>query len=187
MRSTPRYRPQRRRRRLRPPRVRPPRRRRRRRLRRLRRNRPRRRPSRSRRTTNHPVGEAGLPRPLRRLTPWRTLSLLDGVRRALYHPKHRTAGRVTVIHIPTLVDRLPHRYPWYLLDAVIQHEPGRRVVAAKNVTVSEEFFQGHFPGLPTMPGVLMMEALAQASTVLLLECAAPGMRVYLRGVDNAKI
>jgi UDP-N-acetylglucosamine acyltransferase len=93
---------------------------------------------------------------------------------------------VTVIHIPTLVDRLPYRYPWYLLDAVIQHEPGRRVIAAKNVTVSEEFFQGHFPGLPTMPGVLMMEALAQASTVLLLDCSMPGVRVYLRGVDNAK-
>ena len=50
------------------------------------------------------------------------------------------------IHIPTLVDRLPHRYPSYLLDTVVQHEPGRRLVAHKNVTVNEEFFQGHFPG-----------------------------------------
>jgi UDP-N-acetylglucosamine acyltransferase len=93
---------------------------------------------------------------------------------------------VTVIHIPTLVDRLPYRYPSYLLDTVVRHEPGRRLVAAKNVTVSEEFFQGHFPGTPMMPGVLMVEALAQVSTVLLLHCEEPNVRVYLRGVDNAK-
>jgi UDP-N-acetylglucosamine acyltransferase len=91
-----------------------------------------------------------------------------------------------VIHIPTLVDHLPHRYPSYLLDAVVQHEPGRRLVATKNVTVSEEFFQGHFPGTPLMPGVLMLEALTQVSTVLLLHGDASGRRVYLRGVDNAK-
>ena len=90
------------------------------------------------------------------------------------------------IHIPSLVNRLPYRYPSYLLDVVLQHEPGRRLVAAKNVTVNEEFFQGHFPGAPLMPGVLMMEALAQASTVLLLDQQPAGLRVYLRGVDKAK-
>ncbi len=90
------------------------------------------------------------------------------------------------IDIPSLVDRLPHRYPSYLLDAVLQHDPGRSLLAAKNVTVSEEFFQGHFPGAPLMPGVLMMEALAQVSAVLLLQCDGPGARVFLRGVDNAK-
>lgn len=90
------------------------------------------------------------------------------------------------IHIPTLVDRLPHRYPYYLLDAVVQHEPGRRLVAAKNVTVNEEFFQGHFPGAPVMPGVLMIEALTQVATVLLMEGEGPGLRVHLRGVDKAK-
>jgi len=90
------------------------------------------------------------------------------------------------IHIPSLVDRLPYRYPSYLLDVVLQHEPGRRLVGAKNVTINEEFFQGHFPGAPLMPGVLMMEALAQASTVLLLEQQPGGLRVYLRGVDKAK-
>jgi UDP-N-acetylglucosamine acyltransferase len=90
------------------------------------------------------------------------------------------------IDIPSLVDRLPHRYPSYLVDGVIRHERGRSLVAAKNVTVSEEFFQGHFPGAPLMPGVLMMEALTQVSTVLLLDQEPPGARVYLRGVDNAK-
>jgi 3-hydroxyacyl-[acyl-carrier-protein] dehydratase len=104
----------------------------------------------------------------------------------VYHPADR-AGRLTVaIHIPSLVDRLPYRYPSYLLDVVLQHEPGRRLVGAKNVTINEEFFQGHFPGAPLMPGVLMMEALAQASTVLLLEQQPGGLRVYLRGVDKAK-
>ena len=59
--------------------------------------------------------------------------------------------------------------PVPLVDAVVQHEPGRRVVAVKNVTVSEEFFQGHFPGPPLMPGVLMIESLAQVATILLLD------------------
>jgi len=92
------------------------------------------------------------------------------------------------INIPQLLDQLPHRYPSFLLDAIVQHEPGRRIVAAKNVTVSEEFFQGHFPGAPVMPGVLMIEALAQAAAVLLFEreAAQPNARAYLRGVDNAK-
>ena len=92
------------------------------------------------------------------------------------------------INIPLLLDRLPYRYPSLLVDAVVQHEPGRRVVAVKNVTVSEEFFQGHFPGTPLMPGVLMMEALAQVAALLLFERddATPNTRAYLRGVNNAK-
>ena len=92
------------------------------------------------------------------------------------------------INIPLLLDRLPYRYPSLLVDAVIAHEPGRRVAAVKNVTVGEEFFQGHFPGSPLMPGVLMMEALAQVAAVLLFERenAAPNTRAYLRGVNNAK-
>jgi UDP-N-acetylglucosamine acyltransferase len=92
------------------------------------------------------------------------------------------------INIPLLLDRLPYRYPSLLVDAVVEHEPGRRVAALKNVTVGEEFFQGHFPGSPLMPGVLMMEALAQVAAVLLFERenAAPNTRAYLRGVNNAK-
>ena len=91
-------------------------------------------------------------------------------------------------NIPVLLERMPHRYPSFLVDAVIQHERGRRLVAVKNVTVGEEFFQGHFPGTPLMPGVLMIEALSQAAAVLLFERegAPVGTLAYLRGVDNAK-
>jgi UDP-N-acetylglucosamine acyltransferase len=85
------------------------------------------------------------------------------------------------VPIAAAVDRLSFRYPSLLIDHIVEHEPGRRIVAVKNVTVSEEFFQGHFPGEPLLPGVLMIESFAQAAT-LLLPCA----RVSLRGVDNAK-
>jgi UDP-N-acetylglucosamine acyltransferase len=92
------------------------------------------------------------------------------------------------IDLPALLGRVYYRYPSFLIDAVDEYEPGDRLVAVKNVTVNEEFFQGHFPGSPLMPGVLMIEALTQVAAVLLLDRAeAPATaRVWLRGVDNAK-
>ena len=92
------------------------------------------------------------------------------------------------IDIPRALDRLCYRYPSPLVDAVTEHEPGRRIKAVKNVTVNEDFFQGHFPGAPLMPGVLMIETLAQVATMLLMhgpDGVAVG-RAWLRGVDNAK-
>ena len=92
------------------------------------------------------------------------------------------------INIPQALDRLCFRYPSMLVDSICEHERGRRLVAVKNVTVNEEFFQGHFPGAPLLPGVLMLESLSQVATILLVERgdARPNTRVFLRGVDNAK-
>src|SRR5436190_12141954 len=93
-----------------------------------------------------------------------------------------------VIDIPILLDRLCYRHPSVLVDTIAEHDAGRRLVAVKNVTVSEDFFQGHFPGAPLMPAVLMLESWSQAAAVLLLqrEQAPPNARVYLRGVNDAK-
>jgi 3-hydroxyacyl-[acyl-carrier-protein] dehydratase len=84
---------------------------------------------------------------------------------------------------------LPHRYPFLLVDRVVEFIPGQKLIAYKNVTINEPFFNGHFPGHPVMPGVLILEALAQASAILAYksESMDPESKVtYLMGVDNAK-
>jgi len=70
--------------------------------------------------------------------------------------------------IQEIMDFLPHRYPFLLIDRIVEFERAKRVVAIKNVTMNEQFFQGHFPGAPIMPGVLVIEAMAQAGAVLML-------------------
>jgi len=89
-------------------------------------------------------------------------------------------------NIHKALDRLHYRYPSLLVDAVTEHEPGRRLVAVKNVTVNEDFFQGHFPGTPVMPGVLMIETLTQVATLLLFSGETGEGGAYLRAVENAK-
>ncbi len=93
-----------------------------------------------------------------------------------------------MINIPILLDRFCHRYPSLLVDTITEHDAGRRLVAIKNVTVNEEFFQGHFPGAPLMPAVLMVGIASQVrrSCCLQREDAPPDSLVYLRGVNDAK-
>ena len=84
---------------------------------------------------------------------------------------------------------LPHRYPFLLVDRVVEIVPGQKLTAYKNVTTNEPFFQGHFPGHPVMPGVLILEALAQASAILAYKSAGmdPSQKVtYLMAIDGAK-
>lgn len=84
---------------------------------------------------------------------------------------------------------LPHRYPFLLIDTVTGCEPGKSISAIKNVTINEPFFQGHFPGRPIMPGVLIIEAMAQAGGVLYnvsSEGIEPGQLFYLVAVDDAR-
>ncbi len=84
---------------------------------------------------------------------------------------------------------LPHRYPFLLVDRVTEIDPGKKLVAYKNVTANEEFFNGHFPGHPVMPGVLMLEALAQACALLAYKSQNLNPTewvVYLMAIDGAK-
>ncbi len=110
------------------------------------------------------------------------------------YKKKKLAGRYDAkggdvfFDINSILKIMPHRYPFLLIDRILDLEPGKRVVAMKNVTINEPFFQGHFPGHPIMPGVLILEALAQAGGVLLLhEIENPETKVvYFMGIDNAK-
>ena len=91
------------------------------------------------------------------------------------------------IGIVDILGRLPHAYPFALLDRVLEHDPGNRVVALKNVTYNEPFFPGHFPGAPVMPGVLILEVMAQASGFLAMDAPArEDARYYIVGVDKAR-
>ncbi|MFW5999432.1 MAG: 3-hydroxyacyl-ACP dehydratase FabZ [Halanaerobiaceae bacterium] len=85
-------------------------------------------------------------------------------------------------------DTLPHRYPFLLVDRVLELEPGKKVVGIKNVTINEEFFLGHYPGHPIMPGVLIVEAMAQVGGLLMLESVdkEKDMLPFFAGIDKAK-
>jgi 3-hydroxyacyl-[acyl-carrier-protein] dehydratase len=92
--------------------------------------------------------------------------------------------------IEAILRKLPHRYPFILVDRVLELVPGERVVALKNVTINEPYFAGHFPGHPVMPGVLIIETLAQACAILALETLGAkegdGTLFYFAGIDAAR-
>ena len=94
------------------------------------------------------------------------------------------------IDIHQILKKLPHRYPMLLVDRVLEFEVGKRLLAVKNVTINEPFFVGHFPQRPVMPGVLILEAMAQAAALLSLESAGVEIDektlVYFAAIDNAR-
>ena len=93
------------------------------------------------------------------------------------------------IDIEGIAERLPHRFPFLLVDRVLDVVAGKSIVAVKNVTMNEAYFQGHFPGHPVMPGVLIIEALAQAGGLLAFETASAEERIsilYLVGIEESR-
>ena len=98
-------------------------------------------------------------------------------------------GAMSTYDIQKIMQYLPHRYPFLLIDRVEEVVPGEKVVALKNVTINEPFFQGHFPGIPVMPGVIIIEAMGQAGGVLAyesLEYKRKDNLVFLTGIDKAR-
>ena len=94
-----------------------------------------------------------------------------------------------MIDINTILKILPHRYPFILVDQVLELDPGKHIVSIKNVTINEPFFQGHLPGFPIMPGVLIIEAMAQTWGIcvfVLKPEEAQNKNLFFSGIDNAR-
>jgi len=102
--------------------------------------------------------------------------------------QHDRCRRVRTIDVVEIMDALPHRYPLLLVDRVVEFEPGKRIVGLKNVTINEPFFRGHFPDHPIMPGVLIIEAMAQVGGLLLMDAVEDTEEkvVYFMALDNVK-
>jgi UDP-3-O-[3-hydroxymyristoyl] N-acetylglucosamine deacetylase / 3-hydroxyacyl-[acyl-carrier-protein] dehydratase len=107
---------------------------------------------------------------------------------ALLGAAKRATNGTPIVDITRIMQHLPHRYPMLLVDRIIEFEPGRRIVGIKNVTINEPFFQGHYPGHPIMPGVLIIEAMAQVGGLLLMDSIEdPESKVvYFMSLDNVK-
>lgn len=100
----------------------------------------------------------------------------------------KTPNSQPIVDIQRIMQYLPHRYPMLLVDRVVEYEAGKRIVGIKNVTINEPFFQGHYPGHPVMPGVLIIEAMAQVGGLLMMD-AVPNIEekvVYFMSLDNVK-
>lgn len=91
-----------------------------------------------------------------------------------------------MVDIKEIFSVLPHRYPFLLVDRVLEFEPEVRAVGIKNVTINEPFFQGHFPNNPVMPGVLIVEAMAQVAGIMAFKSGAEGENVYFMSIEKVK-
>jgi 3-hydroxyacyl-[acyl-carrier-protein] dehydratase len=91
-----------------------------------------------------------------------------------------------MLNINEIMKYLPHRYPFLLVDRIVESNPGISAVGIKNVTINEPFFQGHFPGQPIMPGVLIIEAMAQVAGIFAFCSGVEGKSVYFMSIEKAK-
>lgn len=101
----------------------------------------------------------------------------------------KQSDRPPAVAVERIMEMIPHRYPFLMIDRVIDMVPDRYAVGVKNVSINEQFFAGHFPGKPVMPGVLLIEAMAQTSAVLVVETlgrASEGKLVYFMSIDEAR-
>jgi 3-hydroxyacyl-[acyl-carrier-protein] dehydratase len=114
---------------------------------------------------------------------------MEGTEEALQ--VHANAKPGAVIEIAQIMELIPHRYPFLLVDRIVDVVPGERATGIKNVTINEQFFQGHFPDRPVMPGVLVIEAMAQTAAVLVIYTVGGGERrkavlPYFMSIDSAR-
>lgn len=95
---------------------------------------------------------------------------------------------ITLIEVEEIMQYLPHRYPFLLVDRIVEYQENQRIVGIKNVTVNEPFFQGHFPEVPIMPGVLILESMAQVGGVLVFKTFPERHKklVFLMAIESAK-
>ena len=103
--------------------------------------------------------------------------------------KEKSEAMNPVVQIKEILTCLPHRYPFIMIDRVLELAPGQRIVTLKNVTINEPFFQGHFPDNPIMPGVLILEAMAQSAGVLTYASLPEDRRevlIYFMAIEKAK-
>ena len=103
--------------------------------------------------------------------------------------KGSNPGEQKIVYgVTDIMRMLPHRYPFLLVDRIVELEPEKRVVGLKNVTINEQFFQGHFPGAPVMPGVLIIESMAQVGGVLLYRDIPDREKklIYFTGIEDAR-
>ena len=94
-----------------------------------------------------------------------------------------------IMDIQEIMETIPHRYPFLLVDKIVEFEPKKRIVGVKNVTMNEPFFQGHFPGHPIFPGALLIEAMAQVGCILMFksfDISPKDYVVYFMGIDKAR-